>query len=454
MSPSVALSSNLLKNNTPIAPSPNSRRRKSLHFTPIIPKRKLSINSVVSTGDSDHSLNSPNKRYNRSNSAAGPSTGSVISTIKTSRKWVLPPRPKPGRKTFFNGSNNHDNSETNTNSNNVVGKGHDKNSPNSPTSTSSVISSTSSSSATSSVFSNTNKRRTHSVPIIPHVKGDSNNNILNKTNLSKKNSNNYLAFLKFDDETSTLNLSLAEETVGKQSFILSAVSTHNEHAATSVTPNNFSVVPSSDKDAVKTTAVSSAVSTISSTSTALQREPSPTETVMTTPLNDMGTSLNKLHTFTFNNENISSVSNNGIFQEFNIDYNYNMSSTLLSSFASNPSSRDNIKNPENNDSFIEKTTNDELENEIYNNIWKFLPRYNKTVNGTADTNGNEEGSANNNENANNYSSNSNKNGSTNPAANDIDSYFYSAPTLEELMDEQDNSFNNFNNFSFSLQDLP
>lgn len=454
MSPSVALSSNLLKNNTPIAPAPNSGRRQSLHFTPIVPKRKLSVNSTVSNGDSGHSLNLPNKRYNRSNSATGPVTGNVISTIKTSKKWVLPPRPRPGRKTFFNGNNSHGNGETNTNLGKVVGKSHNSNIPGSPTSTSSVISSTSSSSTASSVFSNTNKRRTHSVPIIPHVKGDSNNNILNKANLSKKNSNNYLAFLKFDDETSTLNLPLTEETVGKQSSILSTISTHNEHAGTPITPNSSSIVQSSGKNAVKSTTVSSAVSTISSTSTALQKEPSPSETAVTTPTNDINASFNKLHTFTFNNENTTSINNNNIFQDFNLDYNYNMSSTLLSSFASNPSSHDNVKSPENSDSFIEKTTNDELENEIYNNIWKFLPRYNKSIDGTIDTDGNKEKNTSNNTSSSAGGSDNDKCGLTDTVVNDIDSYFYSAPTLEELMDEQDNNFNSFSNFSFTLQDLP
>lgn len=164
----------------------------------------------------------------------------------------------------------------------------------------------------------------------------------------------------------------------------------------------------------------------------------------------MGASLNKLHTFIFNNDNISSISNNSISQEFNLDCIYNMSSTYLSSFASNSSSHDNIKNPENNDDFIEKTTNDELENEIYNNIWKFLSRYNKSLDGTIDTDGNQENNASNNNNSNTCGSNNNKDILTDSVVDNIDSYFYSAPTLEELMDEQDNNFTSFSNFNFTL----
>ncbi|CAL9728430.1 hypothetical protein MOUN0_D03994 [Monosporozyma unispora] len=426
MTSTIALNSNIMKTTN----STTSTRKQSLHFTPIVPKRKLSVNSninSVSTGNNNnYSITSSSKRYNKANTSSNNNSNfNTTSTIKTSKRWVLPPRPRPGRKTFFN-NNNNINANSMSSASSII-------SSTSSSSSSSPVSIQSSNSATSTIFSNGNKRRNQSVPTIPNVKREHNNNtnILNKSNLSKKNSSNYLAFLKFDDETSTLNLPLIDEH-NKQHSILSSLSSQNEHAITPTNSNSSTIVP--------TTSGKKSVNSI-------PRDISPSDTIVATPTNEKCISLNKLQNFTYN------YNNNNLLPDFNLDYNYNISSTsLISSFASNLPHHNQSTNKTatvstNNDDFMERTTNDELENEIYNNIWKFLPRYNKALD-------NDKNSSNNtNVNDNVASDNNNDDAATATNAGENDSYFYSAPTLEELMDEQDNTFSSFNNFNFTLQDL-
>lgn len=429
MTSAITLNSNIMKKDT-------ATRKDSIHFTPIVPKRKLSLQNNITTSNTSTNNNDSlnNKRYNKNNNNANSTL-----TIRTSKRWVLPPRPRPGRKTFFNSNNTTTSSSSNSSNNN-------NNNNNSMSGTSSIISSTSSStysspvsvqssnSSTSTVFSHGNKRRNQSVPTISNVKREhnNNNNFLNQNNLSKKNSSNYLAFLKFDDESSSLNLPSIDENENKYS-ILSSISSQKDH---NITPTN------SNSSNISTTQKSKSI----------PRDISPSDTIVATPNNEKCISLNKLQNFTYNN-----ISNNNLLADFNLDHSYNISSTsLISSFAfnlpnpndqnSNNNSNNKKNNNNNNDDFIERTTNDELENEIYNNIWKFLPRYNKSLDNdtTKNTNIND----------NVVSNNNNDNASTaRTNVDDNDSYFYSAPTLEELMDEQDNNFSNFNNINFSLQDL-
>ena len=414
MSPSVALNPVLLKN-----PNPNSGRKHTFHFTPIVPKRKLSIDSDLSNSDNGHTSNLPNKRHNRSNSVAASDQTTVnpVATIKISRKWVLPPRPKPGRKTLLNGSNT----------------------PNSTSST-------------------TSKRRTQSVPAGPPVNSgphNNNNNILNKTNLSKQNSSNYLAFLKFDNITSCSNKPFVDDdTIGEQDSILSTTPTQNENTTPPFTSNNFSIVKSPGENSTKTrtttttTSVTSAISTTSSTSTAFQRESSLSHTAITAPTSDLCLSLNKLRSFTFNNDNIDTISdNNNIPKELDLACDQDIPSAMLSSFASNASSCDIMMGPANCDEFIEKTTNDELENEIYNNIWNFLSRYNNNpidYGAVSIDDGDKY----------NYDvvSSEKDNASTDAVVNDVGVYFYSAPSLEELMDKQNKDSSNLRNLGLALQD--
>lgn len=342
----------LQKNTTTNNTSKNTS--KKMHFLPLIPKKD--VNNNISSSNSGNSFNS-HKRKKLNDSSL---------VVKTSKRWILPPRPRPGRKSCP--SNNQSNSTTNHNSINSIN--------------SNIHNNNSNSNSNSNSDGNNNKHNNNRTKsLTPLSSADAVASVLPATN------DNYLAFLKFDDDN------------------------------TNIPKNN------SNKNA-----------------NASPLDLSPSSTIVSTPVNTTATVVNnrrfsepikRLHV----NENKSFLD---IYDEMQIlesststgsstakqqqDEHQNQQYLNLNDLVTDNNENELFQNNENND------------DEIYNNIWKLLPRYNNT----------KENNKKNSANASLFEDKHDKN------------YSYVAPSLEELMEEQDNVTNFFDDYNsnfFSINDL-
>lgn len=343
----------------------NNTTNPKLHFTPLIPKSSI----------------------NKKNCSNSPHL-----VIKTSKRWILPPRPRPGKR----------NTPTNNNNNS--------------TSSTAAASTTKSNNNLHTTTTNTNKKA-KTVSVSKKQEQDKLNNertskkIINTINetSSKKTRNelNYLAFLNFEenDETDRSTSNGSGQTLIHDSNI----------PTTRITNKNLQLLSSGNKN--------------------VPRSPldlSTSTTMVSTPNN---TGINDQQQFNRrfsapikpSEDKISRVDENAYFQKMYDEMDLMQDvNTDLELFSEN--SNDNTFSPGSFNKEMSATTDDtnltlDNEDELYNTIWEFLPRYtgnndNKTK---VDVN------------------------TTNKTATDKNNsnYLYVAPSLEELMDEQDNFMNLF-----------
>lgn len=361
----------------------NNTTNPKLHFTPLIPKSSI------------------NKKNN---------SGSPHLVIKTSKRWILPPRPRPGKRNTPANNNNNNATITTTTAAASTTKSNNNNSNNLHTTNINKKPKTISSSKKQEQDKLNNERTSKKII-----------NTVNETSSRKtRNELNYLAFLNFEenDETDRSTSNGSGQTLIHDSNL----------PTTRITNKNLPLMMTGNKD------ISHSPLDLSSSTT-----------MVSTP---NSTNINEQQQLHFNRrfsapikssaDKIERVDENAYFQkvydEMDLMQDVN---TDLELFSDNSSG--NTFSPGSMNKEMSATTDDtnltlDNEDELYNTIWEFLPRYT----GNNDNN-----------NKSKIDITANKNSTTDKTNSN---YLYVAPSLEELMDEQDNFMNLFedttNNTSF------
>ncbi|SMN18863.1 similar to Naumovozyma castellii NCAS_0A04490 hypothetical protein [Maudiozyma saulgeensis] len=406
--PSAITQVNLKQQNFNNSTSNNSK----LHFTPLIPKSSIS------------------KKNNN-----GSSTGSPHLVIKTSKRWILPPRPRPGKRNVPNNNT----SVTSTTSLNSNSQKH--------TSISIPSSSTSSASnnqqnkqkITSSTTLHTTSKTVKSINIPKkELKQQQHHHHNDKIFTSKQQRGelNYLAFLNFEesDETDRSTSNGSGQTLIHDSIPTTRVTTKNLPLLMVSNNNSKEMTPTTSN--VKSASPLNLAKHIKISGKEVPRSPldvSPSATMVSTPNNSSAADQFQRRfsaPIKPSADKINRMDENAYFQkmydEMDIIQDVDMDFELFShpSATMSPSSTNKEMSATTDDTNLTLDTEDEL----YNTIWEFLPRYtnNKTVHKDEQVNKKK---------INNESEKTNAN------------YLYVAPSLEELMDEQDNFMNLFEDTS-------
>lgn len=360
----------------------NNSNNPKLHFTPLIPKSSVGKNT------------------NTTNS------GSPNLVIKTSKRWILPPRPRPGRRNVPCCNSLNNNTQT-TSASTIKNK--------------SNLHNTSSSANTGSKTKSTNISKKDQ----PQTKASNNTKTSSKivSNASSKQQRaelNYLAFLKFEEGDET------DRSISNES---SRTLVHDSIATTRVTTKNLPLLMISNnatKEAsplsnVKTASPADFTKKSEQTSPKSPMDLSPSSTIVSTPTTTDNHLYRRLSAPVKSSmDKVERIDENAYFQKMydqmesiqDVDMDLDLFSRPSATVT--PESMDTVS-PADDDT---KNMTLDNEDELYNTIFEFLPRY---------TNGKSE--------------------ATSPSKKDDakkdSNYLYVAPSLEELMDEQDNFMNLF-----------
>lgn len=345
----------------------NNTTNPKLHFTPLIPKSSI----------------------NKKNNSSSPHL-----VIKTSKRWILPPRPRPGKR------------NTPTSNNNT-------------TTTSSTAAASTTKSNNNNLHTTNSNKKPKTVSITKKQEQDKLNsertskkiiNTINETSSKKtRNELNYLAFLNFEenDETDRSTSNGSGQTLIHDSNI----------QTTRITNKNLPLSLSGNKDVPHSPLDLSTSTTMVSTpnSTGISEQQQQFNRRFSAPIKS-------------SNDKIARVDENAYFQKMYDEMDLMQDvNTDLEFFSDNSSG--NTFSPGSMNKEMSATTDDtnltlDNEDELYNTIWEFLPRYT----------GNSE---------NNNKSKVDITTSKNTTDKNNSNYLYVAPSLEELMDEQDNFMNLF-----------
>ncbi|CAB4257145.1 similar to Naumovozyma castellii NCAS_0A04490 hypothetical protein [Maudiozyma barnettii] len=396
----------------------SSSSNSKLHFTPLIPKSSIS-----------------KKNSN------GSSNGSPHLVIKTSKRWILPPRPRPGKRNAPTGS-----ATTSLNSNSQT---HTSTSPSTSLTSASNNEQHQQQKNTSTTLHTTSKKvKSISIPKkeLKQSQQQKHHHLNDKTLTSKQQRGelNYLAFLNFEesDETDRSTSNGSGETL-----------IHDSIPTTRVTRKNLPLLMVSNSNSKEVTPMTSNVKTPSLMTLAkhtkmsgkdVPRSPldvSPSATMVSTPSSTSAADQFQRRfsaPIKSSADKINRVDENAYFQkmydEMDIIQDVDMDFELFSNSSTTVS-------PGSTNKEMSATTDDtnltlDTEDELYNTIWEFLPRY----------------------------TNNNKAELVNKETEKVNAnYLYVAPSLEELMDEQDNFMNLFeetsnnvsanNNISSTFNDI-
>lgn len=480
------------------------------HFTPIVPKKRSINNSEQNSNIKDNTFNSVKiggnnyfeniKNKNRSNSISikwnNNEKSNPNSILKVSRNWILPPRPRPGRKSVEHiDTSIFQNSHNDNDDNDIEAINDNNNTTKNDTAVLAFLNLDDSLSQTSTLSNNSkrnfDKTMRNNGTIQNNNNGDLNNdddsisdiklepNFLNKkikplksnktnknaksnksnkgenkerkprtinTNKSKKNknikdtenenkdknnkkanekapNNENLQHRDVDIDLFNFKLKIKKELLENQDeFILDNLNkkydesllVKNNNSISNIITENISN-QSSERSILKTKDIKKLRNKycdgIKKNDSFILSSLSPSTTLVSTPINNgydiesiiipnIHSNYNSTKNFnSINDDKIKQIGTNSVRKEnihkFNINYNYDIS---------------------NNNEFIEPATNEALENNRYDNIWTFIPRYSND----------------------NYTNVNNDNSITNSNTGTInDNYVYIAPSLEELIDEQD-----------------
>lgn len=311
--------------------------------------------------------------------------------IKTSKRWILPPRPRPGRKTTCNTLNSSSKQPTNT-----------------------III------ASDNAQINNNLHNTNKIKV--------NNNIQKKDSIQeqqvtdypnaaeqRRNDLNYLAFLNFEENDQT------ERSTSNES---SKTLTMDSVQTTRITAKNLPLllilnINSKEGTPVTTAKTASPLDFTKQQSKKINNDLpvsplnlSPSSTIVSTPNNINKQSQRRfsapVKSFLEKNANIE---DNQYFQKMYNEIDFNNDVEMDFNLFSNSSS---TVAPESNGD--EANLNLDNEDELFNNIWEFLPRYTNKEKKEITKKDNDTQQSN---------------------------YVYVSPSLEELMEEQDNFMNLF-----------
>lgn len=454
------------------------------HFTPIVPKKRSISNAYQNTSsrNSIGAVRIKNNYFENNNNDNSIENNNVKgnTVLKISRNWILPPRPRPGRKSIDqmdsnifqksqngssspttneidnNGSNNtvlaflnlDDNlSQTSTipndvkqlfnkdNNTDMIKDGSDDINLNSNIFTKKIKSSKNHKSNNKTTGRNIKNENCENINIINTTSSE---NIGLKKNKSRKikrkdNSNKITKDnIKTEEDSDSkdiaidlfnFKLKIKKELLNNQDeFILdslnkkydeSLLTKENQNGLT--TPNLLSQ-QSSEKSILMTKDLKKLRNNyhddMKKKDSFILNTLSPSTTLVPTPINNGydidSIMIPNIHSNYNSTKNFDSMNDNKCKEfelnkpndrKFNINYNYDIS---------------------NNTEFIESSTNESMENNIYDNIWTFIPRYTNNNNSIY------------------YNTNNNQDSITTSKSGTIDDdYVYIAPSLEELIDEQD-----------------
>lgn len=367
----------------------NNTTNPKLHFTPLIPKTSVGKNTTST------------------------SNGSPNLVIKTSKRWILPPRPRPGRRNVPCCNSLNSNNAQSPSASNINNK----------TNLHNTSSSTNAGNKTKSI--NVSKKD------VPPSKASNNNKNASKisNNASAKQQRaelNYLAFLKFEesDETDRSTSNESARTLIHDSVATTRVTTKNLPL---LMISNNTVKEASPLGNVKTASPSDFTKQNKKTEQESPKSPmelSPSSTIVSTPVTTDNQFYRRLSAPVKSSmDKVERIDENAYFQKMydqmeniqDVDMDFDLFSKPSATVT--PESMDRTS-PTDDDT---KNLTLDNEDELYNTIFEFLPRY---------TSGKSDDVA---------TTAATKKDSTKKDS----SYLYVAPSLEELMDEQDNFMNLF-----------